>query len=348
MNHLIHDPWPNSAVVKSVYSVSGSLLGQRRAEHADEDQRRQDVDQHAVDALGGHRDLRVARPVAALAHVAGGRLHRDHAPGDREHPGEDERGVRVGSLGGVEPGDVGPVEAAWLEQRKQDQDGKRHHARDAEEGGEARAKPHAEVAGDVDRQQPGEADQQHGRRDRRAEAAEQVDRAALRDVEQRRQVGGGEDHVDRRDREPAQPVRPAGQAAEVFRRCLPDKRLKGGGGVGRDAAGPVRPQVRQLRQAQAQHEAEDRVDADRPDRGGAHALNGVGRDPGHQDRPGQADDERAPPVGALLQPLLPLRYHSHSTPSLSMDPADIPGVTPRCCGHPAGLAVCNVTGPSRK
>ena len=70
---------------------------ERRPEHADEDDGGGDVDEHAVEALGGQGDLGVAGRVAALADVAGGRLHGDGVPRDHEDPGQEEDGPRASS-----------------------------------------------------------------------------------------------------------------------------------------------------------------------------------------------------------------------------------------------------------
>ncbi len=105
--------------------------GQHQPEHRDEHQRRHDVDEHPEQAFGGQRDLGVPGAAPALADVAGGGLHRDHVPEDREEPGRDERQADVDSGRRVEAGYVVPVDRAGLEERQEDHHRDRHHRQHA-------------------------------------------------------------------------------------------------------------------------------------------------------------------------------------------------------------------------
>ncbi len=170
-NHFSQDPGPK--ILVGVGEVQRERVGggQRQAEDGDEHQRRHDVDEHAEQALGGQRDLRVPGAAPALADVAGRRLHRDHVPQDREEPGEHERQADVHARRGVEAGDVAPVDHARVEERQEDHRGDRQHGQHAEHGGERRAEPDAQIGRDEDYREQGEADENDGHPDRRAPGA---------------------------------------------------------------------------------------------------------------------------------------------------------------------------------
>ena len=72
----------------------GQCLG---AQHDDEGDGHQRINEHAVAAFEIHGDLGVTIGVGAFADVAGGGLHRDHVPGQQE------------AIGDI---DLDPVEAA--------------------------------------------------------------------------------------------------------------------------------------------------------------------------------------------------------------------------------------------
>ena len=176
-----------------------------------------------------------------------------------------------------------------------DQQGQGHHRGHPEDGGERGPEPDPEVAGDEEPDQADEGDHEHAHGDGRAQGAQWREGAAERHVEEHGDVAGGQQHVDRRDREPAEPVPPARDAADVLRRRMPE-RLEALVGVGRHAARPVRQEGGQLAHAQADDQTDDHDQRDGRDGGRAHGRDGERDDAGHQDGAGQADHERAPPV----------------------------------------------------
>ena len=175
-----------------------------------------------------------------------------------------------------------------------------HHGGHAEDGGERGPEPDAEVARDEQRDQPDERDDEHSHGDRRAQGAQRREGAAERHVEEHGDVAGGQQHVDRRHREPAEPVPPARHAADVLGRRVPE-RFEALVGVGGHAPGPVRQERRQLAHAQADDQPDHHDQRDGRDGRRAHGRDGERDDAGHQDRAGQADHERAPPVGPPAQ-----------------------------------------------
>ena len=143
---------------------------------------------------------------------------------------------------------------------------------------------------------------QHRERDRRAaDTGEEVELRIGVESKQRHDVARGKDHVDRCHREPAEPVRPAGESAEPVRAALANSRGEGFLGIGRNATVAVWPHDGHFRQAQTKDQTKKGVESDPEDCRRPHALNGEGGDTGHKNGAGQSDDECAPPVGGLCQ-----------------------------------------------
>ncbi len=114
------------------------------------------------------------------------------------------------------------------------------------------------------------------------------------------QVERRQDHVQRSDGKPAEPVHPGGDAVDVLgepRPAGPEGRV----GVGRRAAGAVRHHRRQLGQEQAKQPAGQGDDDGDRNRGGAQRGDHHRRYAGHQDRAGQTDHKRTDPIGFALQ-----------------------------------------------
>ena len=118
---------------------------------------------------------------------------------------------------------------------------------------------------------------------------------AVDDVERR------QDHVERRHREPAEPVGPGREAVHVLGEPRPSV-LVGRVRVGGQPAGAVGHHRRQLGEQQAHEVPGERDHDDHRDGRGAELGDHHRRDSGDEDRPGQADYERAPPVRRLRQP----------------------------------------------
>ena len=203
--------------------------------------------------------------------------------------------------GEVEARDVRPVEGGRLEDRQDDQQGQGHHGRHPENGGERRPEPDPEVAGDEQPDQPDEGDDEHAHGDGRAQrcrAARSCGRGARGRA--RRCSPAASSMLIGRHREPAEPVAPARDAADVLRRRMPE-RFEAVVGVGGHAAGPVRQQCGQLAHAQADDQADDHHQRDGRNGGRTHGRDGERNDAGHQDGAGQADHERTPPVRPSAQ-----------------------------------------------
>ena len=280
--------------------VGVGRVGQLGAEHDHEADRDHGVDEEAVQALQVHGDLGVPLGVAALADVAGRRLHGDHVPGQKEGEGdvdgqpvvaegvgEEARAVHV-----VEARQVAEVARGRLEQRQDRQQRERDHGQQPEHGGEHRAQPDAQPGGDEHEQDADHRDDHGPVGDRGVDGRE----ALLRQVELLGDVEGGQDHVQRRDREPAQPVRPGRETVHVLGEARPLVLVRHVG-VGRRAARALGHHGRQLGQEQAQQVARDRDQHHDGDGRCTERVDHHRRDPGDQDRPRQADHERAPPIG---------------------------------------------------
>ena len=133
--------------------------------------------------------------------------------------------------------------------------------------------------------------------DRRAEHRER----SAGELEPVRDVQRGQDHVQRRHREPAEPIRPRGEPIDVLGEPGPFV-LVGRVGVGWQSARPVGHHRRQLRQEEAHEIAGDGDEHDHGYRCGSQLGDHDRRDPGDQDRAREADHEGAPPVGRLREP----------------------------------------------
>src|SRR5207245_5364189 len=100
-----------------------------------------------VAALEVERDLRVAGGILALADVAGGRLHRDHIPGEQESEGDVDRQPPVAEGGGEEARAVDLVEVEDLTRvrlrRVEDQSSREEGHRDQREESERRREARA-------------------------------------------------------------------------------------------------------------------------------------------------------------------------------------------------------------
>ena len=259
----------NSLTPKSLRRVGDEqLLGVARlladdshAEYGQHHGRDRDVDEEAEQALGGHRDLGVACGVAAFADVAGGRLHGEHRPGEDEGPADDQLPAAVDAGGQAEAVEVAEVDLARLEEAA---------GATSSTSGTIEAMP-STLANVAPRRMPSMqgmnmtsrisgADDELRERDLGAEAARDRAERRLRarvDAEQGDDVVGRQDGVDRGDREPAEPVGPGAEAADV--RAPPvAQRAERLEGVGRQPAGPVGHHRGQLGEAEAEHDADRR------------------------------------------------------------------------------------------
>ena len=117
-----------------------------------------------------------------------------------------------------------------------------------------------------------------------------VEQAELVDDVERRQ-----DHVERRDREPSEPVGPGGEPVHVLGEPRPLV-LVGHVGVGRGPTRPLGHHRRELRQDQAEQVARDRDDDHERNRSCPQRRDHDGGDSRHENRARESDDERAPPV----------------------------------------------------
>ena len=200
----------------------------------------------------------------------------------------------------MESGNVAPVDAAGLGKRQKDERGQRHNRQHAQHGREPSTQVQAVVRGQIHEQNSDDGDDENRAADRcPADVFQDVETAADRQAEQRHDVGRGQDHVDRGDREPAEPVRPPGETAKPVRATLAQQWREGLLRVGRHAAVAVGPHHRQLGQTQTEHQAENRVQAHPENRGRTHALHGERGDSRDENGSGQTDDESAPPVRRL-------------------------------------------------
>ena len=139
--------------------------------------------------------------------------------------------------------------------------------------------------------------------------------AGRREMEPVDEVEGGEDHVQRRHREPAEPVGPGREAVDVLGDTRPAL-LVGRVGVGGRAARPLGHHRRKLGEEQAEKPARARDEEGDRDSGGAERRHHDRCNAGNEDRPREADHKRAPPIRFLLETsarvveLVNLRSHS--------------------------------------
>ncbi len=101
---------------EQLLGIAGLLGDHFGAEHGQHHDRDRDVDEEAEQALGRHRDLCVARGVAALADVAGSSLHGEHRPGEDEGPADDQLPAAVDAGGQGEGLDPAEVDLARMEE----------------------------------------------------------------------------------------------------------------------------------------------------------------------------------------------------------------------------------------
>ena len=141
-------------VMKIVFgSTSAGLPSAESADHDDERDRDQGVDEGAVAALEVERDLRVLVGVLGLADVARGGLHRDHVPGQEERERDVqrqpavavERGEEAGAVDVLEAGELAEVDDGRIEDPGDRQERQRDHREDRERGREER--PEAQARG---------------------------------------------------------------------------------------------------------------------------------------------------------------------------------------------------------
>ncbi len=277
----------------------------REPDHDDERDRDQGVDEGAVAALEVERDLRVLVGVPGLADVARGGLHRDHVPGQKERERDVQRQPAVAverreearAVDVLEAGELAEVDDRRIEDPGDREERQRDHREHGERGREERPEAQAPVGGNEQQHDADDRDRDRPPSDRRPE---QRDPAGGVEVEQRRDVEGREDHVERRDREPAEPVAPGGDPVDVLGEPRPavlvrDVRISG------RAARAVGHHRRELRQEQAQQPAAEGDHQDHRHRRRAELHDHHRRDAGHEDRAGEADHECTPPVAGLRQ-----------------------------------------------
>ena len=198
----------------------------------------------------------------------------------------------------MEAGQLAPMCDRGLEDPGNRDERQWDHRQEGEYRREQRPEADAEVGRDEEEQDPDDRDPEGRVRDERVdrrEAARRVQVEAVREVERR------EDHVQRRHREPAEPVRPGRHPVDVLRRPWP-LLPEGGIGVRGCAAGPLGHHRRELRQEQAEDVPGEGDDDDHGDRRGPEGRHHDGSDACDENRPGEADHERAPPVRLLFQP----------------------------------------------
>ena len=271
----------------------------RRPEHQDEGDRDHRVDEDSVAALEIHRDLRVAVRVLRLADVAGCRLHRDHVPCEQERKGDvdgqppvtEERREEARPVRLLEALQIRCCRRGRVEDPGDGDERQRDHREKPEHGREHRAEPDSENRGNEDDSQPDDRDYDRPVSDGCVDGREPL----LREVELVDEVEGSEDHVQRTDGKPAEPVRPGGEAVDVLRGARPAV-LVGRIGVRRRASHPLRHHRGELCQEEAQEPTGQGDDHDARNRRRSELRHHYRGDPGYEDGAGEPDDERAPPV----------------------------------------------------
>ena len=279
----------------------GERLGAQHDNEGDGDQR---INEDAVAALEIHGDLGVVVRVGAFADVAGRRLHGDDVPGQQEtigdidldpveaaHGREEARSVKM-----PESGELVHVDHARIEHPGDGDEGERDHRQQGQHRCEGRADADAAIGRNEEQQ---DADHRYDQRRPGDEGVDRRESGRGVEAEAIRQIGGGEDHVERRDREPAKPIGPGREAVDVLGELWPAG-TKGRIGVAGRAAGALRHHGGKLGQKEAEQPAGQRdEDCDR-DRRGAEGSHHDRRDAGHQNRAGEPDNEGAPPSRLAL------------------------------------------------
>ena len=208
-------------VTKIVFGSTSAACAERVvAEHDHERDRDQRVDEQAVAALEVERDLGVATRVLALADVARGRLHRDHVPGQQEREGYVDREPAMTIDRVEEAGAVRAVEVnSWP---KWTTEGWKIHEIARNVSGII-----AKIASIVAKLVPNFSPMYEGMNSSRIPTTEIPSahhwigvsigvKLALESPNRFDDVVRRQDHVQRRDREPAEPVAPRAERAEML------------------------------------------------------------------------------------------------------------------------------------
>ena len=208
----------------------------------------------------------------------------------------EQRGEEAGSVGVTEMPQLPEVDGRGVEDPRDRQERQRDHRQQRERRREHGSEAQPADGGDREQQQTADRDPERPPRDRRVDRGEAGGRElqAVDDVERR------QDHVERRHREPPEPVGPGGEAVHVLGEPRPFL-LIGRIRIRGQAAGTVGHHRRELREQQAHDVATDRDHDDHRDARSAQLGHHHRRDPGDQDRPCKADYECAPPVRGLRQ-----------------------------------------------
>ena len=197
----------------------------------------------------------------------------------------------------LEAGHVAEVEVAG-EDPDHRQEGERDHRDEAEHRREAGSDPDPQIRRYEEEQDPHRRDREGPPGDEgvdRREPRSRVQVEAIADVERR------QDHVQRRHREPAEPVRPGGDAVGMVGDragpFLPEGRIH----IGRRTAGALGHHRRELGEEEAEDPTAERHEDDQRDGSGPQRGDHHGRDAGDEDRPGEAHYEGAPPIRLARQ-----------------------------------------------
>ena len=243
--------------------------------------------------------------IGAFADVAGGRLHGDHVPRQQEavsdidlppaepaHVGEEARPVDA-----REPGELAEVHHARVEDPGDGDEGQRDHRQERKDRRKRGAEANAAIGRNEEQKDTKDRDNQRRPGDEsvdRREPGGRIEVKAISQIERR------QDHVERRHREPTEPIGPGGKAVDVLGEPWPTV-LEGGIGVGWRSAGALRHHGSQLSQNEAEQPAgKGDEDGDR-DRRCAELGHHHRGDTGHQDRTGEANHKGAPPSCLSLE-----------------------------------------------
>src|SRR5262249_36023111 len=106
--------------------------------------------------------------IGAFADIAGGRLHRDHVPGEQEAIGDIDlepvevanRGKEARSVDVRESRELAEMHHAWMEDPGYCDEGQRDHRQEREDGSKARANTEDTIGGNEEEQESKDGDEQ--------------------------------------------------------------------------------------------------------------------------------------------------------------------------------------------